>query len=69
MIVIAELKQTKQTKTVSLDNVYSALFATDNPMLLDLGKLPPNTRFKLTIELDESTPHAPSDEEETLSFD
>lgn len=53
MELIAELKETKQTKRVSLDNVYSLKFETDNPLVMDLGKLPSDTMFKVTIEIGE----------------
>lgn len=47
----AELKKTSQTKK-SLDNVYQVVFETSNPMVMDLGKLKPDTIFKLTVEID-----------------
>lgn len=53
MEFIAELKRTSQTKKVSLDNEYQILFLTDNPMVMDLGKLASDTRFKVTVDVDE----------------
>lgn len=47
----AEIKQTKQRKTASLDNIYQIVLETENPGLLDLGKLPPDTLIKVTIEV------------------
>ena len=49
----AELRSVKQTKRVSQDNVYTITFETDNPLLLDLGKLPSDTLFTLTVEINE----------------
>lgn len=48
----AEIKRTSQRKTASLDNVYQIVLETDNPKLLDLGKLAPDTLIKVTIEVD-----------------
>lgn len=53
MEFLAELKTTSQTKKVSLDNEYKIVFLTDNPMVMDLGKLSSDTRFKVTVEIDE----------------
>lgn len=52
MEITAELRETKQTKKVSLDNVYSLRFETDDPRVMDLGKLPPDTIFKVTVEIE-----------------
>lgn len=49
MKITAELKSTKQTKSVSQDNVYTLIFVTENPMVMDLGKLSSNTLFTLDI--------------------
>jgi len=51
----AELKKTSQRKSVSNDQTYQLVFETDNPMVMDLGKLPPDTLFKLTIDIDGNT--------------
>ncbi len=48
---IAELKETKQTKALSLDNVYSLKLITDDSRVMDLGKLAPDQNLKVTIEL------------------
>lgn len=53
MQITAELKETKQSKRVSMDNVYTLKFETDNPLVMDLGKLPPDTVFTLTIDIAE----------------
>lgn len=50
---IAEIKTTKQTKK-NLDNIYQVCFETPNPMVLDLGKLPPDQTVKVKVELDGS---------------
>jgi len=52
MEFLAELKTISQTKK-SLDNIYNVKFETDNPMVLDLGKLPADTLFKVKVEIDE----------------
>ena len=48
----AEIKETKQSKSVSLDNVYSLRLVTDNSIILDLGKLPPDKTVKVTVDYD-----------------
>jgi len=48
----AELKKTSQTKK-SLDNIYQVVFETNNPLVLDLGKLDPETLFKVKVDIDE----------------
>lgn len=51
MEIAAELKETKQSKSSSNDNVYRLVFVTDDPRVMDLGKLAPDTLFKLSIEI------------------
>lgn len=51
MEIEAELRETKQSKRVSLDNVYTLKFETDNPLVMDLGKLPSDTVFIVTIDI------------------
>jgi len=51
MEFLAEIKSTKQTKKVSNDNVYTLLLETDNPMILDLGKLPADTVVKVKVQI------------------
>ena len=51
MIFVAEIKRTSQRKTSSLDNVYQLVLETDDPRILDLGKLPPDITVKVTVEL------------------
>lgn len=50
MTVTAELVETKQSKK-GLDNVYRIVFITDNPLVMDLGKLPSDTYFQVEIEI------------------
>lgn len=51
LIFSAEIKRTSQRKAASLDNIYQIVLETDNPELLDLGKLPSDTLVKVTIEV------------------
>lgn len=48
---VAEIKRTLQRKMASLDNIYQIVLETDDPNILDLGKLPPDTIVKVTVEL------------------
>lgn len=45
----AEIKRVSQRKAASLDNVYQIVLETDNPDILDLGKLPADTLFEVEI--------------------
>lgn len=47
---LAEIKSTKQLKKASLDNEYSILLVSDNPEVLDLGKLPSDVMVRVTVE-------------------
>jgi len=49
MQFIAELKKTQQLKRVSGDNEYQIVLITDNPEILDLGKLKADTLFDILI--------------------
>jgi len=51
MEFIAEIKRTSQRKAASLDNIFQVVLETDNPMILDLGKLPSDKIVKVTIEV------------------
>lgn len=53
MEFIAEIKSTKQLKRASLDNEYQLLLVTDNPLILDLGKLPSDKTVKVTVDINE----------------
>ena len=48
---LAEIKSTKQLKKVSTDNEYQLLLVTDNPMIMDLGKLSPDTIVRVSVEV------------------
>lgn len=52
MEFIAEIKRTSQRKMASLDNVFQIVLETENPMILDLGKLPSDKTVKVIIEVD-----------------
>lgn len=51
MEFIAEIKRTSQRKAASLDNIYQIVLETDNPLLMDLGKLSADTIVKCTLEV------------------
>lgn len=48
----AEIKNTSQRKLVSGDNQYTITFGTNNPLILDLGKLKADSVVKVTVELE-----------------
>ena len=45
----AEIKEVKQLKTVSMDNVYSVRFITDDSGVMDLGKLPADSTVMVEV--------------------
>lgn len=47
----AEIIRTSQRKLVSNDNQFEVVLRTQNPMILDLGKLPSDKVFKVSVEL------------------
>lgn len=47
----AEIKRTTQKEMASLDNIYELVLNTDNPELLELGKLPSDTLVNVTVEV------------------
>ena len=51
----AEIIRTSQRKLVSNDNQYEILLRTDNPMILDLGKLKGDELFDISITLHNTT--------------
>jgi len=51
MKFLAEIKQTKQIKKSSLDQEYQILLITNNPDILDLGKLPYETIIEVDIKV------------------
>lgn len=48
----AEVIRTSQRKLASNDNQYEVVLRTDNPLILDLGKLPSDTILTISIEPD-----------------
>lgn len=48
----AEIIRTSQRKLVSNDNQYELVLRTDNPLILDLGKLTGDTLIKVNIEIE-----------------
>lgn len=51
----AEIIRTSQRKLASNDNQYELVLRTENPNILDLGKLPSDTVFDIKINLHDST--------------
>lgn len=49
---IAEIKEVKSRKTSSLDIIYRLVVESDDPSILSLGYLKPDTLIKITIEDD-----------------
>lgn len=47
----AEIKRTSQRKAASLDNVYQIVLETNDPNLMDLGKLSSDTLVSVDIEV------------------
>lgn len=52
MNFIAEIKRTNQTKR-NLDNIYQITFETDNPLILDLGKLPSDKTVRVEVDIND----------------
>lgn len=50
----AEIIRTSQRKLASNDNQFEIVLRTENPQILDLGKLPSNQTVKVKIELNDS---------------
>jgi len=48
---LAEAKLTKQVKANDLSQRYTIVLETNNPNLMDLGKLPYDTMFEVTISV------------------
>jgi len=55
MEFVAEIIRTSQRKLASNDNQYEVVLRTENPLILDLGKLPSETLFEVSITLYNST--------------
>jgi hypothetical protein len=58
----AEIIRTSQRKLASNDNQYELVLRTENPMILDLGKLPSETLFEISITLYNNTSEKQSKE-------
>lgn len=56
----AEIIRTSQRKLASGDNQYEVVLRTDNPLILDLGKLPSDTLFSVGINLYNNTEQKPN---------
>lgn len=50
----AEVIRTSQRKLVSNDNQYEVVFRTNNPLILDLGKLSGETLFDINVDIIEN---------------
>ena len=51
----AELKQVQSRKTQSNDIVYKLVLETDNVNIMDLGKLPSDSLFEISVTLYNNT--------------
>lgn len=60
----AEIIRTAQRKLVSGDNQYELVIRTENPQILDLGKLKPDSVFLFTVNLHGSTVDKQQEEQE-----
>ena len=58
----AEIIRTSQRKLASNDNQYEIVFRTENPLILDLGKLQGDSLVNVTIELEEKKEEHERDE-------
>ncbi len=52
MEFIAEIKKTNQSKR-NLDNIYQIVFETDNPLIMDLGKLPSDKTVRVEVTIND----------------
>lgn len=50
MKFLAEIKKTSQRKAASLDNIYQVVLETNDPKILDLGKLSPETLVAVEVK-------------------
>jgi len=55
MDFVAEIIRTSQRKLASNDNQYEIVLRTNNPQILDLGKLPSDTIFDISVTLHNNT--------------
>lgn len=47
---LAEIKQVNSCKSPSLDIIYKLVLESDDPTVIDLGKLPADTLVRVTLE-------------------
>ena len=64
MKFIAEIIRTSQRKLASNDNQYEVVLRTENPLILDLGKLQSDTLFDVSVTLYDSKPKSSAEEKE-----
>lgn len=48
---LAEIKNVSSVKTISNDKETKIMFVSNDSSILDLGKLPPNTMFLVTVKV------------------
>lgn len=60
----AEIIRTSQRKLASNDNQYEIVLRTENPMILDLGKLPSDKLFSVNITLQGSKQENQAEEDD-----
>lgn len=58
MQFVMEIKRTSQRKAVSNDNVYQIVLECEDPLIMDLGKLPPDELVSVTIEPEKHDPRS-----------
>jgi len=51
----AEIIRTSQRKLASNDNQYELVLRTENPMIMDLAKLPSDSLFEISVNLYNNT--------------
>jgi len=59
----AEIVRTSQRKLASNDNQFEVVFRTHNPMIMDLGKLPSDTTFIISVNLHSNSDNKASKQE------
>lgn len=52
----AEIKQVQARKSASLDMVYKLVLESDNPLIMDLAKLPSDSLFDVSVTLHDNKP-------------
>lgn len=67
MDFLAEIIRTTQRKLVSNDNQYEVVLRTENPLILDLGKLPSDTMFEISINIHNN--NKPNSKKEDVGYE